>query len=147
MSYDDRMNRELADTIRGDTMADRLKDISKVGPLLDDKARAPIEFKIHEETRLPLKDIQTIVDTISGTVGQSGISAKEQTQEVTAREIKQAFAGFIQKPAFLERISNDIAKMVEGPLKDREKRIEVSKMAPATATVTAPAIKSPTQAR
>lgn len=136
MSYEDRVNREFVETIR----ADRLDEIKQAGLLLNDKTRGPIEFKIAEETRLPSAVVRDIVDMINGTVGQSVLSAKDQTPAQTISEIKEAFGSHVTNPKFLDRIAKDIAQQLEGPLKDREERIVTAKMAPASPAISTPAM-------
>lgn len=144
MGLDDRRNREFADTIRGDMMAERLDNFAKVGPLLDAKATAALEWKIGDETRLPAPIVKDIVETMNGTIGKGVASAQEQTKEQTLHEIKEAFGGHVTNPKFLDRIAKEILPAVENQMKARDQRVEGLKIGAPVATVSAPSISAPT---
>jgi len=139
------VDRSWQNEIRNEMLTERLNNLKDVGPLLDDKARGPLEAKIQMETNLPLPAVKDIVDTINGTVGTSlPPSTPEKLKEQTISEIKEILQdNGITNPKFLDRVAKDIAKVLEAPMQDREKRIEGLKMAPAAPAVSAPAISAP----
>jgi len=139
------VDRSWQDQIRNEMLIERLDNIDKVGPLLDTKARGPLEAKIQIETNLPVATVKDIVDTINGTVGKGlPLSSPQDQMNQTISEIKEILQdNGITNPKFLDRVAKDIAKVLEGPMKERETRIEGLKMAPATPAVSAPAISAP----
>lgn len=143
MTYGRHAENEFAASIREDMLGDRLNSFAKVGPLLDDKMRGALEWKIQDETKLPLKDVQHIVDTLNATVGQSVPDKREQTRDVTMGEIKQAFEGTVTNPRFLDRIAAEILPVMDRAMEAREKRVEGLKMGTPVAAGPATAAPAP----
>ena len=116
MGYDDRVNREFADTIREDMKIERDADLKAAGPLLNDKQSKQLEDFLVQKCWLNPQAAHDVIETINALAGEKGANAKQV--------LKDALEGHV-KPAFLKNDNNftEAVTLLNTAISDRETRI------------------------